>query len=89
MVNGRVKLPNIHLQAILGTSLIPQCPLNGPEGPVNASSLYTGICISRETRHQNGLYDKHNSPMDDPIREIGESEYFSLFWLSNGENVID
>lgn len=72
MIDRRVKLCDVELKAILGSHLVQESTLNRSERPVDALSLYAGICVSCEHADENGLQYVHRCMVDDAVRVIGK-----------------
>lgn len=88
MIDRRVELPDIHLQAVLRSGLIQESALNSPEGAVNAPSFNAGISIRSEGRDENGLQNQHDGVMDDPIRKERKPGDQPFFRFIHGEGMI-
>lgn len=85
MIDRRVKLRDIELEAVLRPGLIPERLPKLPEGTMDAFPFDAGICVGRELCHENRLQNGHDRMVNDSIREIWKTENIAFLRLINFE----
>ena len=82
LVNIRIELLNIKLQAVPGSGLILlQCHHDPPCCSVYTAAFYAGKRVCSEHVHPDGLELQHDSPVNNSVRIVWQAINLSLLWL--------
>ena len=89
MVDRRVKLPNVNLQAIFCPGgVFSQCLFYRHCASVDAPVLDARIGVARENGHPYWFKNVHHGVMQYPVGIIWQLIYFTFLWFVNLKNVI-